>query len=348
MKKIFLNGFLTFLFTILFSSSVLAQNKEMVSLPLYIAQEDLEIVDEITIEKDVIVISNDLTMKTNVEGDAYVAGGKLEIDGNINGNLTIAGGVVTIRGKVAKNLIVAGGQVMVAETAEIGGYVLGAGTKIDLQGKFFGPVKLWAQVLNVGKEATIAGNLEANVVEKEISPDSKIVGETIIKVWEKEDREAKFAEAKNKKNQGMILSFLNKIVILFFLVKFFGDKVKTSEIKNRIMSILKSGFLLQISVPFLFLILIATIIGGNLGAIILNAYILALCLSGVVVSMVLGKYMAEKNKLKINLFLQASFVLLLITVIELVPTIGWISKILVSMFGLGIIYKSGKAFLLKK
>lgn len=318
MKKIFLTGFLTFIFAVLFSSSVLAQEKTKptIKLPVFMAG-DIQLVDKVT-DGDLMISGKEIKIVSDINGDAYVAGGQVEINGNVKGNLIVAGGTVKISGKILGNLIMAGGEVTINDSAEVGGYVLAGGRKINLLGNFLGPVKLGAENLMVGKKAVINGNLEADVSNSEISSDSKITGEKNIRIHETQKVEVQTNRWKQFGYIGKTISFLGKLLVLLIFVKLFGQKIKQINLKDSFWSAIGLGLVVLIVVPILTLILMMTIVAIPLSLIILDAYLVGLYLSGIVVSILVGSYVTKKT----NLYVQGFIGLLLLTLLGLIPLIN--------------------------
>jgi hypothetical protein len=348
MKKIFLTSFWVFIFTILFTSGALAQSKTkaIVKLPTFMAGE-AQVVDK-DIDGDLMVAGRQVKITSNVKGDAYVAGRDVEVTGNIDGDLVVAGMNVTISGKVLKNLIMAGGQIIITDSATIGGYVLTGGNKVDLLGDFSGPVRLGAGTLVVGQKAIINGSLEADVNKSEIASDSKITGEKNIRIHEVKKQEVNRNEIKQIGYAGKIISFLSKLLILLVFVKLFGQRFKQIDIKGSFWSAMGNGLLLLVEVPLLFLILLVTVIAAPLSMIILNAYLLTVYLSSIVVSILIGTYIAEKINLKTNIYLNGIFGLMLITLIKLIPMVGGLVSLIIFLLGTGVVFKSLKIYFSKQ
>jgi len=348
MKKIFLTGFLVFVFTILFSPAVLAQNKAktIVKLPVFMAG-NIQLVDK-PIDGDLMISGKEIKITSDINGDAYVGGGQVEINGNVNGSLIVAGGRVTISGKVLKNLIVAGGQVVVNDSAKVGGYVLAGGKNINLYGNFLGPVKLGAENLIVGEKAIINGNLEANVAKSEISSNSKIVGEKKIQIYEIKKIEKQPNRWLQMGYAKEIFSFLSKLIILLVLIKLFGQKIKSWDIANSFWGSIGLGLVVLVVTPFLVLILMLTVLAIPLSMIILVTYLVGLCLSGILASILVGKYIAEKTNLKANIYLQGFIGLVLVTVVGLIPFIGCFIKFIILLLGIGIVFKNLRLAFIKK
>jgi hypothetical protein len=349
MKKISLIAILVFIVTLLFPSNVFAQNKAKttIKLPVFMSGE-IQTVDK-PIDGDLMIAGGQIKINSNIGGNVYVGGGQIEIGGVINGNLLVAGGTITISGKVLKNVIVGGGQIIIDNKADIGGYVLAGGRKVDLLGNFAGPVKIGARDLMVGEKAVINGNLEADVVSADVAQTSKIVGEKKIQIHEIKQSEKqtnllyKFALGR------AIFSFLSKLVLVLILVKLFGQKIINIDTKKSFWSNLGWGLIVLVVTPFLMLMLLITVIGIPLSGIILSLYLLFLTLSGIVTSIIVGNYVSQKGYIKTkNLYFQGFIGLLLLTLLGLIPFVGGLVKIIILLFGLGIIFNGLKKYFLIK
>lgn len=352
MKKISLISFIIFALSFLFNSSVLAQSKAKTSvkLPVFMAGEN-QIVDK-AIDGDLMIAGSQVKITSDVKGDVYAAGGQIDITGTISGNLIVAGGNVTVSGKVLKNIITAGAQIKIDTSAETSGYTLIGGGTVDLLGKFSGPVKVGAGTLTLGEKALINGNLEADVNKSDISATSKILGEKKIQIHEtkkvdtKTVQTSKFTGFSSLKE---IISFLGKLVLLLILVKLFGQKIIETNAKKSFWSNLGFGLILLIVTPFLCLMLLISIIGIPLSGIIFSIYLLAISLSKVVASILLGNYLSEKKYLKSkNQYLLASLSLLLLSFLGLIPFAGGLVKVFVLLFGLGATIQSLQLTFAKK
>lgn len=347
MKKIFLTGFLTLVFTILFSSAALAvtkptatTTKAIIKLPVFMAGSN-QTVDKL-IDGDLMISGGQIKTTANINGDAYVAGGQIDIGGTISGNLIVGGGNITISGTVLKNVIVGGGQVKIDSTAEIGGYVLAGGGQMDLMGTFLGPVKVGGGSLVVGEKAIINGNLEADVTKSDVSSSSKIIGEKKIIIHEvKQPEKQQINQWKQLGYAKEIFSFLSKLVVLLILVKLFGKKIKQNKTTETFWPTIGLGLVVLIVTPILSLILMGTIIAIPLSLMVSVFYFVSLYLSGIIASILVGDFIFEKGYLKTgNDYFQSILGLILITLLGLIPFIGGLVKFIILLLGIGFIFRS--------
>jgi len=351
MRKIYLIVFLTIFYFFSFSTDLLAQanSQTSVKLPTFMAGEN-QIIDK-PIEGDLMISGGNIKISSTINGDAYVAGGQIDIDGTINGNLIIAGGNITISGNVLKNVIVAGGQVKIDTPASIDGYLLLGAGKAELLGTFSGPVKLGAGDLLVGEKAVLKDNLDADVSTSRISETSTIAGEKNIRIHETQKDTVRQTQPKPNFQliNGLdIFAFFSKLVILLILVKLFGQKIIEVNSKKTFWSTLALGLVILIVIPFLSLFLFFTLVGIHLSWLIFSIYVLAMSLSGLFASILLGEYLAKKNYLKTkNQYLKAFVGLSILTLVGLLPFVGAITKFVAFLFGLGAISWTLKATVAK-
>lgn len=329
----------------LFNNPVLAQTKAKTTaakLPTFVTGQNNTVDKAIT--GDLMVAGGQNKISSTITGDTYVAGGQVNISGTVTGNLIVAGGDITISGKINKNLIVAGGQVMLDNLSSVNGYVLVGGGKVTLQGSVLGSVKVGAGSLLIGDKAVISGNLEADVGQSEIASGAKIGGTKTVNIHQPKTAKTMptvMNQWKNVAVAGGIYGFLSKLVVLLVLIKIFSksDKLKNLELGS-FWSDFGWGLVVLIVAPFLFLILMATVVGIPLALIMLALYLVALYLSGIVVSIVLGKLMADKKILKTdNIYLLGGVGLLLLVLLQMIPFVGGLVRMITLVLGIGILYK---------
>jgi cytoskeletal protein CcmA (bactofilin family) len=351
MKKIVINLLLSFVLAIFLAKPVLAQNIKEVKLPLFVSGNYELNEGNTPISRDLIMIGEKVKITGDVDGDVYLAGGDIEITGNISGNLIVLAKSLTIKGKISKNLITLGMDTVITEEGEIEGYVLSGNFSSILNGKMNGPVKIFTQNLKIDPKAMLLSDLEASVITNEISTEAKIEGEKKITVRIAESKEERLAKITKKTRENFIWSYLSSIILLFFFVKFFGDKIKGQEVKAKLGLIMKKGLIVLIATPFISLALLLTMLGIPSAILIFIIYLATLFVSEIVASLAIGKYLAEKYQFKANLFIHASLILLVIRLIQSATFLnffGGIFQLLVMAFGVGIVYLAGKNLIAKR
>jgi len=98
-----------------------------------------------------------LTQSGDVGGNLYALGMEISVTGAVAGNATLFGSEVTVRGPVAGNLRATGSKLEV--TGDVGGYALLAGERVALDAAVAGDVALTAREVDFGPDARVAGTL---------------------------------------------------------------------------------------------------------------------------------------------------------------------------------------------
>lgn len=94
---------------------------------VYLTHQNSYISKNRTINDDVLIASDHVTIEGTINGNVYVAGGTVVVNGKVNGAVFATGKNVEIGGFVRDNLVVAGGRVSVdTETSTNGGIIIGS------------------------------------------------------------------------------------------------------------------------------------------------------------------------------------------------------------------------------
>ncbi len=337
-----------------------AMTKRMVTpLPKMVADKDVNITE--VVNQDLMVAGGDVDLRAVVYGDVFVAGGTVIIDGDIRGNLYAAGGQVLLRGNVIGKVIMAGGDLKIEEGAVVGGYLLATGGNVELSGTVNGDVRLAGGKAQVRPSSVLAGALTIDAGEITVADEAKVAGIKQITITEKKGKkwDAQSTEAiKTKARQiigGVFFGFwlvklLGQLVVMFVLVKFFGERVGpiTKMVANSFWSNLGWGFGKLFLTPILVVILLLTVVGMPLAGLVTLIYIVAMAVSGYISAAVLGHFASTKGWLKShNLYLQGVLGLLAIEVVGLIPFVGWLVKCAALLTGLGVIVHGEKLLFAK-
>jgi len=186
--------------------------------------------------------------------------------------------------------------------------------------------------------------LEADVAKSEVTTTAKIVGEKNIRIHEVKKPEVDKNQFKKIGYAGKFLAFLSKLLVLLIFVKLFGNKIKKIDFKNSFWANIGFGLVVLMVTPFLIILSMVTIVAMPLAMIGLGLYFLAIYLSSIVASVIVGNYIFAKNKFKENIYLQGILGLLVISLLGLIPVVGGLTKLLIILLGVGIIFKSLKMF----
>lgn len=354
-----------FLITLMFpfASHALADTASQVVLPA-----------DQTVNKEYFAAGNTIILDGVVNGDAYLAGQSVLMEGTVNGDLIAAGGNITIKGTVAKNIRVAGGQVIISgqvggnvtvaggtvmlmDTGSIGGSLIAAGGKIDLLGAVTKEAYLGGGQIfisnSIGSDVIASGNVI-------LSPGAKIVGQlqyfsrdnaqidpgatvsgSIIHNFppQKEYHQVDFVKPV------LLLVILSKLAELLFAVIVGSVLFHVLPIYAKRMSdyvtlhMWKSfgiGFLVIIAAPFSLILLALTIVGLPIIAVGIFFLFLYSYVGGIFVAFSIGRYLLQRTYVNPHWFFSLLLGLVILGLLQLIPLIGWVVSLVISLTGLGV------------
>ena len=306
--------------------------------------------------------------------DVYIANNNVVIENTVNGNVFVYGSSVTIQGEIQGDLFVLANNLTIKNSAEISGNIFAYATTITvsgtvsdiyaytssfslekgatvardlklycnqatLTGKVKKDVYIATGKLNFAEKATntIGGNLHYTAVQEMQIPEGAVSGEI------------KFTKMDTTKTVGEVISnyiskFLRVIlyaIIIILLVTFF-----TSQFTNKITySMSKHPFVVAgigiasfIVVPLLALAFIITGFLTYFGIALLALYCLVLSITIAILGMAIGNYFANKfkNKTKAKTILLSIVSVIILWLLQQIPTFGNYVSIFTYIFGLGL------------
>jgi hypothetical protein len=309
-----------------------------------------------TVKGDVVIAGGTVTVSGVIEGDLIVAGGNIVIDADIQGDLRAAGGTIEFSGKVGKNMTVFGGNVTVKEGASIAGdAVFGAGivtfdgsvgrdvwggagsatvgANIGRDFSFNATGKDDGSVLQLTKTAAIGRdfihNDRSNITkakEVTIGGEDKTVA---VAAGSARDLLARYASGAYF--YGRIISLFSLWVLgLVALWVIRPVILRTAEAMNqRVGWHLLTGFVAIFAIPLAMLLLLLTIIGAPLTAIVGASVIILFFFSKVVLSLWVGMKLmndpsltaGQREQKLLGTFLLGAFLVILVGSL---PVVGWI------------------------
>ena len=325
-----------------------------------------------TINEDYFAAGDTVTVLGNVNGDIYVAGGNVIIDTTVNGDVIVAGGNVTVRG-TAQNVRAAGGQVTISGTVEKNLTAMGGNITLSDQAQLKGSMVSAGGtiILNapVGKGATLAGgnitvgetvdgNMNAATGNLVLLPQAKINGNLQYTSEKKADiaQDASVSgkitqhipvqeEQKGETAMGigiglMVLKIIDLLAILILgllLVLLVPNYLKSvsKNITIKTWVSLGIGFVALIIGPFIFVLLLMTIIGIPLAFIFLCLYFIAVYFAKILAIYFIGDKISDTfdNKLQMGVIFILGFIIY--AILSIIPVIGVIADFLLLLLGLG-------------
>lgn len=326
------------------------------------------IVIEGTVNGDVYCAGNSAEIKGTINGDVLCGAMELRIDGTINGDVRSAAQTVVINGRVNGSVTLAGGTVTLEKSSYVErdatiasgtsrtlGYIgrdamIASGSSI-LEGEIARNVEVRGEAIDIRGNAMIGGEFVYNSEEPaEIDKNAQILGTISHQVPEKPSKtdEGSMGGVIGGFIVGLLVwigvIFVTGVLLLLLFPKWYKRSAKTLQ-ENALISI-AIGFIGLIGVPVLSFVLLFTVVGSLVSFAIMTLWILALLSSYVFASLALGMWMTGKMKStsKAKPFVALLVGSLVLTVVSIIPIIGWLIGFIAVLWGAGgLIYMLGKA-----
>jgi cytoskeletal protein CcmA (bactofilin family) len=325
----------SFVFAAEFKSgdSVSVDQDETINDDLYIGSGNISI--DGTINGDLIAGGGTVTVKGTVTGDLIVGGGNVVLRGKVLDDVRLAGGQIDIDGTINDDLLVAGGMVTISRDATVSGQVKAAGGQIKIAGTT-GDVETATDDLTIQSTAVINGDLRYwSEKDARIDDAAKITG-SVDKQVVSYQRTDKYGN-KNPFVTALISILVSALFAWLFSLAFphKTETILASSGKEVGWNIL-TGFLTMIGIPVLSFFLFVSIIGIPAGLFIVLAYPLLLALGWLVTVLMAGyglNYVVAKQKAATWVYALLGAAAL--TLIAIIPIIGWLIKCLIFAAGFG-------------
>ncbi|MGQ9664289.1 MAG: hypothetical protein ACUVUH_03030 [bacterium] len=357
--KFILAIFLILFLTIPGVSLVLRTGKDILVAPEEIIDDDLVAMGRTVkiqgiVNGDLFAFAQEVIIENTVNGSIYTGGadinintkkcrsiwalcGSLKADANIENNLLFFGGQLKTHNTniVKKDMIVFGGEINI--NGEVQGQVKGNAGKIKLNGKIKS-VDIVAEKIYVNSDATVMEDFKAKSKnEPVIDANAKILGNTEFKKIENKTHRSKNGIAGFLKT----IFFISKLVIGIILIAIFKPYIKKTNqiLQDSTWKSLGFGFLTIIVIPIVSVLTLATIIGIPVAIFGVFVFLSLAYISGIIFSAGLGEWIIKLIKKESIPSPILSFLVgfILITLICLIPYLGFIFRILILFFGTGMI-----------
>ncbi len=314
-----------------------------------------------TINGDAYVVGGNVIVNGTINGDLLTAGGTVTVRGRVLSDVRAAGGQVTITGEVGNSVTVLGGSVNVNEPARINDRLVAATGNLNV----FAPIGKGANMSSgqIILGSTIGGGVAATTGQLILTPEANIAGN--LDYWSGTDaqiqtgatvagqtRKHEVAQVSPNLEQARrnitnlisqvvltlaIVNFISYLVIGLLLLYFFPRHIEETVtiIRQKPWASLGIGLLTLIITPIIVFILSIIIIGIPIALIILALYWIYIYLSPLFVSLIVGDAILRNYQGKAARGWALVLGLVIYQILTLIPFIGWIIILLVTLFGLG-------------
>lgn len=289
-----------------------------------------------TAEHDVYVAGLNVTINAPIREDATILGGTVQIHGEVGDDVRVLGGEVTIGERVKGDVVVYGGTLHILSTAHVEGELIFAGEQLQVEGDVDGGIHGYSRTarinalvggdivytasesLSLGEKAFVGGNVSYESTNELARAQASVVEGDILRT-----------EIPREEPQNALAPLLYMLGILIFAtltLYFFAKSPAEKLVGSAVGQLGKNGLIglaVLIVVPFVSFMLMVSVVGLFVGALLFMAYVSALILSLVLVAVLLGiytqKFFTKSTELKVQTLLIGS---LAFAIIMLVPVIG--------------------------
>ena len=311
-----------------------------------------------------------------VEDDLYLYGNDINMNQAVDGNVYIFGKNVTISGEIDGNLFICANNVSFSEQSYISSSVYIVADKIDFNTSTnslyvvsnelnipegHGPFRdLYAITNKLTLFGSVGRNAYLSVNDFIISSDSSqgsIAGKlTYLSQNELEfpsgatSGDINYIKTSSSSNAGttissIIINIVNSIFaasLVYLLYRFFLEKSlekASSCLSHKFGKVFLSGLVALIAIPILSIILIAAQVGASAGLLLLMLYIFMIGISPYIFASILARRIYNNKKFsKMPLeYLLAILIAVVISALKMIPFVGIVVTIFISILGFGII-----------
>lgn len=313
-----------------------------------------------TVLGDIYVAGGDVTIEGSVEGDVVVLAGSAYINGVVGGDVRAIAGDVTINNTVAGDVVLFGGTVNLSDRAAVAKDVVIDAGNIKIAGPIAGSLTAKGSMVEVNSAVT--GAVAITAYDKLTIGPNAVFGENAkYKSWQ----EAKIADGALVSNLsyepidrkrtdhfagaftaifsiGFIIKLLAMIFAGLLLINLFPRKAY--EFVNHLdvhkWSNLGVGFIGLIVMPIAAIIALITFIGFYAGVILFLLWILWIVVGSLIGTVYAGTWVYKLLTKRAELVLDWQAVVIgvvTVAIIGLVPVVGWLIVIMLSLAGFGTI-----------
>jgi cytoskeletal protein CcmA (bactofilin family) len=294
-------------------------------------------------------------------GDVYGCGAIVTVKGTVGRDLFAGSARTSVDARVAGNLKVAGARVIIGpqtevrgETTVVGAEVVFAGTSqgpatfhadsIRIDGRIAGDVLVRARSVTIGKDAVIEGAITFETFSDPlIEPGATVRGRQTVTTPQPPEvgPGAVFAALIGTFLFAIGAGLVLGILLLIFARPFVEraiDRIRTAPVQSALV-----GLAVLILVPLIALIVMVTVVGIPIGLLMLLAFPLTLLSAGVLAAFGLSDWLMNRSRSqrswggRVLLLLVG---LIILTVIGLIPILGFVTWVVALIVGLGALWQA--------
>lgn len=275
---------------------------QTIEADFYSAASKIHISGEIG--EDLVATGGQVTINGSVAEDAFLIAGRVDIHGTIGDDLRIVAGEVTIAGPVMGDVLVIGGSVHILSTASIsgdlilyggdvvidgsvGGDVLGSVGSLRIDSAVAGTVDITVGQFVLGDRASVSGDVRYISNELIVQAPGAVVSGTLLR----NDPIIPTMDSNIHLTLIPILILLFSVLV-WHLISRHTLRPIVSKTLTKSFKPLAYGLLTLVFMPFVIVILFASMLGTLLSGVFLFGYMLLVLLSIIALPAVLGQLLS--------------------------------------------------------
>lgn len=298
-----------------------------------------EVIVDATVSGDLIVVAGQADIKGKIRDDLRITAGQLNLQAQVGDDASLIAGQLEINpdSTIANSLLAAGGIIVL--NGQIGDKVWLTASRVRFNGQADNDVSIKAGSIDIYPDTIINANLNLTYGQPPtINPKAQILGR--ISQHPKPLAPHSYLPLVKKITTLFIIEQITQLVIEI-LIGWLLIGLLSKPIKPLVNLCLKQpgdaigwGFLSLVLTPVLGVLFIVTLIGIPLGIFTFMIYGLALFIARLLVSLVLGSRLLKDQAFK-KPYLSFALGLSLVTLLKLIPFIGWLAYFVLILLGLG-------------
>jgi hypothetical protein len=289
-------------------------------------------------ENDVYLGGGTVVINAPIQQDLAVVGGSVQVHGDVNDDIRVVAGDVTIAKHVKGDVVVLGGTLTILSTATIEGDILFMGGDLNIEGEVVGTVHGTAK--NVRINAKVGGDVSLTVTDAfTLGDNAEIIGDVTYTSQNNLVRaqnavisgQPQKIEVQKETQYELFRTYLFFIFTILFasLSLYFvfrtQIRVMAEQQKYSVGVLGLSGIATLLIVPFVSVVLLASVLGMLVGVALLMSYVLAIIFAFILAGIMFGnliQYVLYKDRV-------VTFITVIVGVIGflmlgLIPYIGGI------------------------
>jgi len=294
------------------------------------------------VSQDLVLVGGHISIQGEIGDDARLAGGDIQIDSIVKDDLIVGGGTIELgdKGFVGGDFIFGAGSVKI--NGEINGNVLGATNELFINNEIKGNVRLMdIEKITFGPKGKVLGDFSYRSPKASADITSETVkgkitySATEMPIDQKDFRKIAWGILSGFSIFGFLSLLFTGLFFLWAFRHFLVIAVGAANTKS--LPSLGIGFLAAFVTPVLVLILLVTGIGLPLALIVLLVWGLLLFVGKLVGILMIGMRLIRTNEKSSFPRLYWAFAVgaFLFSVLALIPVLGWILRLLLSLLGIG-------------